>query len=72
MELVSQLALSMFKYASIFYFISIRQGHVLAPRNLSQERDTWKGKAGVMELKCLYIPEELVVLCEEWKIVTSL
>lgn len=52
----------MFKDASIFSFISSRRGDILAPGNLSQERDAWKGNVETMELKCLNLQEDLVTL----------
>lgn len=55
----------MLKAGTIFSLFSFGQGDVLAPSNPSQERDTWKGKSEVMELKCTNLQKELVVLEEE-------
>lgn len=62
----------MFKDGTIFSLVSDGQGDVLALTSSSQERDTWKGKVEVMNLRCTYLQKELVALQEEVKIVNSL
>lgn len=52
MELASQLAHIMFKVGIVFSLVSAGWDDVLASDSPFNERDTWKPKSKVMELKC--------------------
>lgn len=48
---MSEITYSMFKVACLFTLVSAGSGDIMAPRNPTNEMDTWKGKCEAKELR---------------------
>lgn len=60
MELAFELAHNMYKAGNIFSLVFVGQDDVLAPVNSFKEKNIWKGKVEVMELRALIYKRSLL------------
>lgn len=72
MDLMFEITRNTYQASSLLSNVAVGRGDVLASKSSYKERDTWKGKCGVMKQKCFSLQKDMTKLQNKIKHVDSL